>query len=227
MKIGERFLCLAVLCWGSALFAGAQDIVWGQPTPISSAADLDTNGSYVDALQAHGEKQVNGSPETVATVTNPTTNVAVKFNVYTGGGSTMIAPGNYYADGTFSIIADANSGADGSGSDVTDYQRVLDGCTYVYAPHIGTVNIVGLKKGDKYEVQVWASAGGRPITYTSGSSSVDLNKIPNKTGEFVIGSFTARDSTEIFIFKNTYKIDVPAGEINAISLRDVSPTSGT
>jgi len=226
MNINARFVCLAVLSWGSASFAAAQHITWGPPTPISSAADLDTNGAYVDALQAHAEKQANGSLETVATVTNPTTNVTVKFNVYTGSGPTMIAPGGYYCDGTFSLVADSNAGSDGSISDATDYQRVLDGCTFVYAPHIGTVNIVGLKKGDKYEVQVWAAAGGRPITYISGSSSVDLNKVPNKTGEFVIGTFTAHDTTEIFTFKNSYKIDVPAGEINAISLRDVSPGSG-
>ena len=61
----------------------------------------------------------------------------------------------------------------------------------------------------------------------SGSSSVDLNKVTNKTGEFVIGTFTAQGSTEIFTYKNSYKIDVPAGEVNAISLRDVSPNPGT
>jgi hypothetical protein len=227
MKIGVRLGCLVVLAWAGVSVAGAQDITWGKPTPISSAGDIDTNGVYVDALQAHAEKQTNGSPETVATITNPTTNVSVKFNVYNGGGSTVIAPGIYYTDGTFSITADANSGTDGSNSDASDYQRVLDGCTFVYAPRTGTVTIVGLKKGDNYEVQVWAAAGYRPITYVSGSSSVDLNKVPNKTGEFVIGTFTAQGSTEIFTYKNSYKIDVPAGEINAISLRDVSPNPGT
>jgi hypothetical protein len=56
---------------------------------------------------------------------------------------------------------------------------------------------------------------------------VDLNKVSNKTGEFVIGTFTAQGSSESFTYKNSYKIDVPAGEINAISLRDVSPNAGT
>jgi hypothetical protein len=227
MKIGARLIYLGLLAWAGASCAAAQDITWGKPTPIASPSDIDTNGAYVDALQTHAQKETDGSTQTVATITNPKTNAAVKFNVYTGGGPTLVAPGIYYSDGTFSITADANGGTDGSNSDATDYQRVLDGCTYVYAPRTGTVSIVGLKKGDSYEVQVWASAGYRPTTYTSGTNSVDLNKTPNKTGEFVIGTFTAQGSTEIFTYKNSYKIDVPAGEINAISLRDVSPGAGT
>jgi len=227
MNIGARLGCLAILAWAGISFACAQDITWGKPTPISSAGDIDTNGVYVDALQTHAQKLTDGSTQTVATITNPTTNVAVKFNIYNGGGSTGMAPANFYSDATFYITADANAGTDGSNSDASDYQRVLDGCTFVYAPNTGMVTMSGLKKGDNYEVQVWAAAGYRPTTYTSGSSSVDLNKVSNKTGEFVIGTFTAQGSSESFTYKNSYKIDVPAGEINAISLRDVSPNAGT
>jgi hypothetical protein len=76
-------------------------------------------------------------------------------------------------------------------------------------------------------VQVGASAGYRPTTSTSGSDSVNLNYNPDgmasyPNGQYVIGTFIATSRVQSFTFQNTYPIDVSAGEINAIDLRNIT-----
>jgi hypothetical protein len=74
---------------------------------------------------------------------------------------------------------------------------------------------------------VWASAWYRNETYSSGNSQ-NLNfHSSGPTGQYVIGTFIApaadignTTSSEYFTYYNTYPIDVSAGEINAISLRE-------
>jgi hypothetical protein len=205
----------------STLSVNAQFITWSGPTNISGPSDIATNGVYVDALQTHGGYS-NFAPLEAISVTNPTTGVATEFNIYTSSGSTGGSPANFYSDGTFTLTADSDTGADGSGSDATPYQQILDEVTYAFTPEVGTVTMSGLTMGDEYQVQVWASAGGRPTTYSSGANTVDANFVPNGTGQYVIGTFTATGATQTFNYQNSYPIDVSAGEINALSLRDLS-----
>jgi hypothetical protein len=172
-------------------------------------------------------------------VLNPTTNISTVFNAYSptySGTTSGSRPNSFYGDATFSITADGDTGGDGSGGSATNYQAVLNGSTYVnypaqVPPVVGTVTMSGLTPGASYQVQVWASAGYRPTSYTS-ENTQELNFVPNGTGQFVIGTFTApaaaigqTTSSEYFTYYNTYPIDVSAGEINAISLRETPEPS--
>ncbi len=197
----------------------AQIITFQTPVDYTgSASQLATNGTYVDALETHGNASA-------VDVTNPTTGVVVPFNVY----STIISPPsglNTYADATFSIQAQGDSGSDGSGSNATAYQQALNGSTYIFTPGIGTVTISGLQSGDEYQLQIFNVNGGRPTTYTSGPNSVIVGGAVTGAGpgQYVIGTFSATGPTDSFTFQNTpgSTIDVPAGEINGLSLRDLS-----
>jgi hypothetical protein len=198
-------------------------ITWGTPKNITGPSDIATNGTYVDALQTHtGYTKVTGGAVPI-TITNPDTKIDTKFNSYTSNGDSGGIPAKTFGDATFKISADAADGTDGSGSDATPYQQVLDQTTYTMHPRNGVVTMTGLTKGHKYQVQVWASAGYRPTTYKSDTNAASLNDPANPTGQFVIGTFTATGDTQYFTYENTRIIDVPAGEINAIALRDLGP----
>jgi hypothetical protein len=207
-------------------------IDFSSPVNIGDASDIATNGTYIDALQTHvSAGAIN--------VLNPTTNISTNFKVYSASGSSGLTgdnPANYYGDSTFTITADGNSGGDGSTSTATPYLAVLNGSTYTNYPaqtptEVGTVTMSGLTPGAAYQVQVWASAGYRNVTYTSGNYQ-NLNFGGNSTGQFVIGTFTApaaavgdTTSSEYFTYQNTYHVDVSAGEIDAISLRETPEPS--
>jgi hypothetical protein len=197
----------------------AQVITWDSPVRIDYSTmshDVATNGNYVDALQAHGS-YADGTPLVAIPVPNAVTGVSTEFNIYTtsnyvGGNS------NTYGDGTFTITGYDDNGGDGSGSDATAYQKVLDRTTYTTTS--GTITMNGLTPGDEYQIQIWNSAGFRPTTFTSGLDKVDTN------GQYVIGTFTAGaaalgslTSSDSFTFAPDHGND--AGEINALSLRDL------
>lgn len=211
-----KFLAVSFSALLFATFSGvglqAQLITWGSPTNISSASDIATNGAYVDALQSHTG---NGAGGVVPlNVLNPTTGISTLFNTFATG---------TVADGTFSFSNNIGTdGSDGSNSDATPYLEALDHTSYIFRPGSATVTMGGLATGDLYQLQVWCSAGYRPTTLTSGADSVNLNFVPNTTGQYVLGTFVAVGSTESFTFANSYPIDVSAGEVNALALRDLS-----
>jgi hypothetical protein len=234
MKLASSHLIAAALLFSLGATARAQLIDFGAPVNISvgNASDIATNGTYVDALHT------DNTSSSAIDVLNPTTLISTEFNPYSVFSTTVGSrPNNVYGDATFTINADGDSGGDGSGSTATPYQSILNGSTYVNypaqtpTPVVGTVTMSGLTPGAAYQVQVWASAGYRPTSYSSGNTQ-ELNFIPNGTGQFVIGTFIApaapvdsSTSSEYFTFYNTYPIDVSAGEINAISLRETPEPS--
>jgi hypothetical protein len=225
MKLAPCSLLAAAVLIALAGTARAQLINWNTIGNISGPSDIATQGTYVDALQTHGGYDFVAGPTVPISVLNPTTNISTQFNVYTSSGSTAGSPANYFADSTFKITADNDGGSDGSGSDATPYQQVLDQATYAFTPEIGTVTMSGLTSGDLYQVQVWASAGYRPTTFTSGTHVANLNFVLNGTGQYVIGTFKAIGTTQTFTYQNSYPIDVSAGEIDALSLREIPEPS--
>jgi hypothetical protein len=198
----------------------AQMITFDDPVDYTgSASQLATNGSYVDALETHGNNDV------AVDVTNPSTGVVVPFNIY----SSVVSPSSglaTFSDNTFSILAQGDGGSDGSNSTATAYQQALDGSTYIFTPGIGTITMSGLTSGDEYQIQIFNVNGGRPTTYTSGTNSVIVGGAVTGAGpgQYVIGTFTANSATDSFTFQNTpgSTIDVAAGEVNGLSLRDLS-----
>jgi hypothetical protein len=112
-------------------------------------------------------------------------------------------------------------GSDGSGSISTPFLTVLDDVAYVgdfnsADVETGTVTLNNLKVGDLYQVQVFDDGGF--TNEVKGLNTVDLSHT------YTVGTFTAvgigLTTSETFTFDSSIN---GIGEVNAISLRDVTP----
>jgi hypothetical protein len=187
-----------------ALQANAQ-VLFSAPVSITqNASDLSILGGYVDAVGANDYGNSSfGSAITVGDTTF--------HSIFSDSGITL---------------SNAGGGSDGSGSTATAFKAVLDGVDYTgnFNPadvSVSTVTLNNLKVGDVYQVQVFSL--GYFETEINGSNSVDLRN------QYTIGTFTATGAgvttSQTFTFDSSVS---GIGEVNAISLRDLSvPEPGT
>jgi len=197
-------LILAVIALGLGSQARAQ-IVFSAPVGITqNASDLSTLGGYVDAVGANDYG--NSSFGNTITVGDTTFH-----SIFSDSGITL---------------TNAGGGSDGSGSTATAFKAVLNGVDYTgnfnaNDVSVATVTLNNLKVGDVYQVQVFSLGGYE--TEINGSNSVDVHD------QYTIGTFTATGAgvmtSQTFTFDSSLS---GIGEVNAISLRDLSvPEPGT
>ena len=225
-------LALAVVIMGHT--AAAQNIAWGPATGITGDANLQTGGTYYDALLP------NTSASSALTADGITFNVDSTVSG-TGAGdgiiSYQVTSGslNNYEFTTFPTTAPSSQA----------FSNVMtDGGTYeAGGAGAGTVTISGLTAGQKYSVQVfnYANDSDAGLTTLSGSTPVTLGNLPgaggpNTYGEFSTGTFTATGSTETFNWNGAGSGFTVLGAISVCSIAanqrptissDTSPSSVT
>jgi hypothetical protein len=199
-------------------------IVWNPllTGTITGPSDIDTNGTFVDAITPHSITNFGQTTQGSGTLTVGDE----AFNI----GST--------SDSYFSVL-DSFDGSDGNAPDgLNAYQSPIqeptppvDTNSYNYDElmthcaandnNLTTVDISNLTVGAAYDVQIWNSTG-RQTTYTStlpvGSSSITL-----AGGDYTIGKFIATTTTASFTF--TYSGSNNDGVISDIALREVPEPS--
>lgn len=199
----QNFLSLAAIALTAMLIStpAKGQIVWGSAATIASDSDVATNGTYFDAALLQDGAN-SGAPLTVN---------GVVFNI--------IPHGNVASDpsGDISLNSSRNPFSGGDSPSGTSAYNTL-----VSEPEYGqnnsqTLTLNNLTIGDTYQVEVWSAAIGSSafVTDLSGTNSPSLNA---KTGQFVIGTFTATASTFSFTASNDATSVNGVNMLNAISV---------
>jgi hypothetical protein len=185
--------------------ARAAAVTWGLPTAVSNTGneaidelDVDTRGAFVDSasFQPGFDPVVNG----------------VTFHQY----------------GTSSITIATDGAPDNLGAGTADtYNTDLLGWGgYVNYPGGGPLRpivIGGLTSGLSYEVQLWTpywAPPDYPTTFSDGTNSVDMGNTYS-VPTFVIGTFTADDTSQTLYYTDTPVAPPYAGLISAIQVRAI------
>jgi hypothetical protein len=198
----KNFLCCLLAVAVLMTFAGTAhaQIMWGTPQSITGPSDISTAGKYIDAI---GINDFGSSP--YVDVNGAITIGDTTFNPFFSNSG--IVPSGPIAGGT-----------DGSHSNASAYLSVLNGVAFSGfspTPVSGTITFNGLTSGLYYQVQVW-NPGGR-FTDIVGGNTATLSD------QYVLGTFLASGTSESFTFNAVTLGD--AGEISAVSLRDVPEPS--
>jgi hypothetical protein len=208
------------LAWA---WAEGSVITWGSPTNISGDSDVSTAGTLVAAFN------MNGPAVTVNGVTFASFTYPFMATSATNGAFTFTeSPGHLLAE---SSLGSANAPFNGLSA---NYQSLLSTAVSTDDNNTLTLTITGLTLGQNYIFQFWTNAsnyngtGSGFRTTASAPNPVSLDDNTSNaiggTGQFVIGTFNAGDTTEIITFTGTDTTQAPT--INALELRVVpEPTT--
>lgn len=212
----------AASAWASGLAlalagpAGAGDIAWGTATPVSTeagnASDVSTTGTLVEAYNAANSG--SEAPESV------TVN-GVEFI------TTQDLLGGDYRK-ALDLSAQTNGGDEAYDTllSTADFGANEDTVPIVVGDGDGNASVTGpglLSVGSRYEVQVWYvddrnehDARVQSVASAEGAAEVELND------QFVIGTFTATETTQTLFFqtpapKNFNNVHLTAYQIRLIS----------
>jgi lysophospholipase L1-like esterase len=178
-----------------AMTTVAQNIDWVGPFGITGDANLNTNGTYLDALI------LNTSSSSSLVADGVTFRIATSESGGSYGDQTISYTGsginNYSWANDFPVGASASSA----------FAAVMDagGIYQNGGSGAGTITISGLNAGYEYLVQVfnYAPDGDPGFTVLSGATPVTLSNLPgaggtNTYGEFATGTFIATNTSETF-----------------------------
>jgi len=193
-------------------------ITWGAPTNISGDSDVRTDGTLVAAFNMNGpDATVNGV--TFASFTYP-----FMATTATNGSFTFTeSPGHMLA------ASGLGSGNSPFGNLSSSYQTLLSTALTTDDNNTLTLTISGLIVGHQYEFQFFVngsnSAGTDNFRTTASAPnpvSLDDNttNAVGGTGQYVVGTFTCGDPTEVITFTGTDSTQAPT--VNALQLRDLS-----
>jgi|GEM_PF-657116 len=199
---------------GIGILPGIGIINWLAATNISSDADVSTNGSLVYACAGSG---------TAATVNTVAFAAGFSGNVTVSGSAGSVP--NSFAGGTSALWSGLS----------TNYQAVLQGGTYANNNASLTVAMNNLTPGRTYAVQLWAndSRSGNTTNRTEIATNAAGNSVTlayNNTqtqgglGQFAIGLFIADAVNQMFTLTGLLPVGNNSAQINAIQVRDVTPT---
>ena len=204
----------------ASAFAWAEGsvITWGSPTNISGDSDVATAGTLVAGFN------MNGPAVTVNTVS---------FSSWTfTTNTTSTSNGNFTFTETSHILAASGLGAGNTpfAGLSANYQSLLNTALTTDENNTLTLTISGLIVGHQYQFQWWLNAsqyngtgfGFRTTATAPNSVSLDDNTTNaiGGTGQYVIGTFTCGDPTEIITFTGTDATQAPT--VNAFQLRDLT-----
>jgi len=185
--------------------ASAGVITWGAPQDTSGPSDVSTNGTLHESLNLTSDGAVPGTT-TVNGVTFTWDNTIMGLT----GGTGLLA-GSTTGDADYDALLDSlDHGA-------------CDGCPW-------TIQVGGglLASGSDYEIQLWYTdnrgfADSFTQIYDDGNgNTVTLDSNNNGLGQFVLGTFTADDTTQNLAISG----GLPPGEphLNAFQVRFLSGT---
>jgi hypothetical protein len=196
----------AVMGFGLVTSAHAATVTYGSATTISADTDVDTQGTLLRAYsfgRLGGGQTVNGvtfSQFYGSSANGDTTTITSNAdNAYSGGGG---SPFSSLSSNYQSLVSDGQYSDNGT-------------------PASGSITLNNLVVNDPYLVEFWVN-DSRPVNrsetidgvnllYSSGSNS------NGALGQFVIGTFTANATSQVFNFVGT---DGDT-QINALELRAV------
>ena len=224
---------LALLACSIALAAPlrAAVISWSGATgtPVSGDADVSTSGTlkYAYNFGAPGVASTTVNGVTFTAFSIPDTYLTWVSTVTVGSVKLTEQPGTLWSFNTHG----ASSGNFTSLS--TGYKALLSsGASASYAATI-TVELSGLTSGKSYLLQWWASNTAQiqgdsgenfnSVTATSGSNTTTLSA-QTALGQFITGTFTANAPTQTFALDAPGGIPLNSPLINALQLRDITPT---
>ena len=231
-RFGAAIVALAALALllGDGGRAGAAPIIWSPALPILVDADVDTNGTLVDAFNigssfgpSLGSPTINGVTFTGQAVANGS-NTFGNYNLTFSGGSFFAANNLFSPNSPFANLS-------------TNYKTLLASLALVEGPTGQfTLTISGLTVGHQYQFQWWlddSAESASPEFFTSATAGnmVTLSSntgSPNGgVGQFAVGTFTADATIEQILFQQENGGPENAAGINAFQLRDLSPPSSS
>jgi len=188
MKKSLFLSVLAVISLGGLASSHATTVIWNPAQNITSASDVLTTGTFDRAysfqVSPGSDLSVNGV--TFTSVSTPSDSGVASITV----GNTTIASTTTFA----SLNNSANSMTG-------DYNTLNLNAVYAQAGQLN-LTLGGLTNGQEYRVQLWVSytpGGGKTQTITSGNPvSINSNNGLTGAGQFVVGTFTADGSSQVF-----------------------------
>ena len=220
MGVAKLFIAVSAIFFAGLNLAraGAEGsvITWGNPSNIAGDSDVLNDGTTVAAFNMNGSAvTVNGVPFNSWTYSSP---------------STATTMGNFtFAESPNHILAGSGFGSNNNpfASLSVNYQTLLSTGITTDDNNTLTLTITNLVPLQKYEFQFWVSASDLPspafTTVASAPNNVTLH--PNTSdadggvGQFVVGTFTAADPTEVITFNGSDSTQAPL--VNAFQLRAV------
>jgi hypothetical protein len=190
-------------------------VSWGKIVALSDDSDIQTNGSYFDAVNTTQEGGHYTTTAVGSTTFNALTNVV--------GGT----PGQDGTDGIITIHSDGGNygnvpGATGSfgftgGS--TAYQTILDQASDANNGSVTIGSVTDpLTSGDTYQIQVFAYYPGPYAAKVDGSPSISFT---NYSGGYSIGTFVADAPTETFSYSGIDNNSGHAGFVDDVAVRNL------
>lgn len=203
----------------STAFAWAEGsvITWGSPTNISGDTNVSTSGTLVAAFNMNGPAAtVNGVTFASWTFTSNTTSTTL---------------GNFTFSESSHILAYSGLGAGSPpfSNLSSGYQSLLSTAISSDDNNTLTLTMSGLTVGHQYVFEFWVNGSNtagtdnfRTTATAPNSVSLDDNTTNaiGGTGQFVIGTFTCGDPTEVISFTGTDTTQAPT--VNAFQLRDIT-----
>jgi acetyl esterase/lipase len=240
----RRVAISALLAVVFTSLAQAAIIAWKAPADIQGDSDISTTGTYVDAIQAYGGSNVQGSGKAATrikigdTVFNPVHGSGMTYGdgtiSYTGGSKAQFFNGNT------TPVSRKQYNAFPIGSQASaDYSTVVGNGAYYTWGAVGSMTFRGLTAGNIYQVQIWGFVQNGGKAKESFSDEVDNTAtidaaahVPksgsltpgNPYGQYVIGYFQAKGSTATLDW--TFGEGSFYGLFSALAVRDVSLDSG-
>jgi hypothetical protein len=222
MKSSISFCLLGFVLLTMTVPVGAQILIpWGNLVTLSDDSDIQTNGTYFDAVNTTQEGGTYVTTTVGTTTFNALTNVAGGMPGGTDGTITIQSDG-----GNFGNVPGGPNNFGFTGG-TTAYQTILDQASDA---NNGVVTIGSaanpLIAGDTYQVQLFANYPGPYAAMVNGNPSVSFQ---NYDGEYSIGTFVAVAPAETFTYGGIANNNGHAGFLDDVAVRDlgVVPEPGT